>query len=133
MPAAVLDSYALLAFFRGEPAGAAVRTLLQQAGAADRPLHMTEVSYAEVQYMIRRKDGPHAWAETARVLEALPIVFHPVDRPLADLAAGFKARFPVSLADAFAAALAKARHAALVTGDPEFKRMEKEIRIQWLA
>ncbi len=33
----------------------------------------------------------------------------------------------------FAAALAKAKKAELVTGNPEFKAVEKEIRISWLA
>lgn len=37
-----------------------------------------------------------------------------------------------SLADAFAAALAKGMNAELVTGDPEFKPLEKELRIHWL-
>jgi hypothetical protein len=36
------------------------------------------------------------------------------------------------LADAFAAALAKERRADLVTGDLEFKPLEKEIKVQWL-
>jgi predicted nucleic acid-binding protein len=53
--------------------------------------------------------------------------------PLADLAADFKARHKISLADAFAAALAKERNTELVTGDPEFKPLEKEIKINWLA
>ena len=53
-------------------------------------------------------------------------------RTLADTAAVFKARFKISLADAFAAALAKEKKAELVTGDPEFKALEKEIKITWL-
>ncbi len=53
-------------------------------------------------------------------------------RPLADSAADFKARFRISLADAFAAALAKEKKAELVTGDLEFKPLESEIRINWL-
>jgi len=132
MSATVLDSYALIAFFRGEPAGVPVKELLQKAGKADKPVHMTEVSYAEAQYMIVRKDGVKAWNAAARILSALPIEFHPADRGLADLAADFKARFRLSLADAFAAALAKQQKAELVTGDPEFKSLEKEIRINWL-
>jgi PIN domain nuclease of toxin-antitoxin system len=48
MPAAVLDAHALLAFFRGEDAATAVKELLHKAASADRPLHMTEVNYAEV-------------------------------------------------------------------------------------
>ena len=133
MPATVLDSFALIAYFRGEPAGVPVKELLQKASKADKPVHMTEVNYAEAKYMILRKDGADAWAEAAKVLIALPIEFHPVDRELADFAADFKSRFSFSLADAFAAALARKHKAELVTGDPEFKAVEKEIRIAWLT
>jgi ribonuclease VapC len=94
---------------------------------------MTEVNYAEAKYMILRKDGAEAWAEAAKILIALPIDFYPADRALADVAADFKSRFSFSLADAFAAALAKQNKAELVTGDPEFEAVEKEIKIQWLG
>ena len=85
-----------------------------------------------LQYIIRRKDGDATWAAIAGELAAAPIEFHPATRPLADLAAGFRSRYRLSLADAFAAALAKDMKAELVTGDPEFKALEKEIEIQWL-
>ena len=133
MPAAqVLDSHALLALLRDEPGAEAVATILEKAGQRDQPVHMTEVNYAEVQYSIRRKDGDAAWQTVAGDLVAAPIHFHPADRRLADLAADFKARFKMSLADAFAAALAKEKKAELVTGDPEFKVLAKEIAIHWL-
>ena len=38
----------------------------------------------------------------------------------------------MSYADCFAAALAKIRNAELVTGDEEFKQVEKEIGVMWL-
>jgi predicted nucleic acid-binding protein len=133
MPVApVLDSYALLALLRDEPGGEGVARLLERAGERDQPVHMTEVSYAEVQYIVRRKDGDAAWANLANELKAAPIEFHPATRRLADFAAEFKARYKISLADAFAAALAKERKTELVTGDPEFKALEKEIKITWL-
>ena len=132
MAAAVLDSYALLAFFRGEAAAMQVKQLLHKAALADRPLHLTEVNYAELKYMLVKKDGQNAWQQAAEILTSLPIEFHPADRRLADMAADFKARHKISLADAFAAALAKERKAELVTGDPEFKSLEKEIKIIWL-
>jgi predicted nucleic acid-binding protein len=133
MPAApVLDSFALLAFLRGEAGDDKVAALLEKAGERDAPLHMTEVNYAEVKYVVLRKDGAARWAEVARNLPALPIEFHPASRELADLAADFMSRVRLSLADAFAAALAKRLKAELVTGDPEFKAVEKEVRIQWL-
>lgn len=57
MSAAVLDSHALLAFFRGEEGAALVKELLHKAASADRPLQMTEVNYAEVKYIVVRKDA----------------------------------------------------------------------------
>ena len=134
MPAAlvVLDSHALVAYFRDEPGADLVETLLTKAASSERPLHMTEVNYAEAKYVLIRKDGPDAWQASARILAGLPIEFHAADRHLADFAADFKARFKLSLADAFAAALAKEQNAELVTGDPEFKALEKEIKINWL-
>jgi predicted nucleic acid-binding protein len=133
MPAApVLDSYALLAYFRGEEKGIRVRDLLDRAAANDRPLYMTDVSYAEVKYILLKKDGAASWEKAAEVLKSLPIEFCSTSRALADSAANFKARFKISLADAFAAALAKEKKADLVTGDPEFKSLEKEIKIEWL-
>jgi uncharacterized protein len=133
MPGMVLDSFALIAYFRGELVGAPVMQLLHKAGKANEPVHMTEVNYAEVMYMILRKNGAKAWEEAARLLVALPIEFHPVDRELAEIAAELKSRICFSLADAFAAALAKKHKAQLVTGDPEFKAVEGEVSISWLA
>jgi ribonuclease VapC len=47
-------------------------------------------------------------------------------------AAVFKATKKLSYADCFAAALAKLRRAEFVTGDPEFKTLEGELKIAWL-
>jgi predicted nucleic acid-binding protein len=129
----VLDSFALLAFLRGEAGEEKVAALLERAGLRDEPLHMTEVNYAEIKYIVIRKDGKDRWKEVAKELPALPVEFHPATRSLADVAAEFKARYKLSLADAFAAALAKERKAELITGDPEFKALEKEIKIGWLT
>jgi ribonuclease VapC len=133
MPAKVLDSFALIAYFRDETGAEAVESLLVTAGKKDSPLHMTDVNYAEVKYSIVKKDGAEAWTEAAKILQGLPIDFHSTSHVLADAAADFKARFKISLADAFAAALAKEKKAELVTGDPEFKSLEKEIKIHWLT
>jgi ribonuclease VapC len=132
MPAKVLDSFALIAYFRDEPGAEAVEQLLVSASKRDNSLLMTDVNYAEVKYSITKKDGADAWEEAAKILPGLPIDFHSTTRALADTAADFKARFKMSLADAFAAALAKEKKAELVTGDVEFKPLEREIKIHWL-
>jgi predicted nucleic acid-binding protein len=132
MPGKVLDSFALIAYFRDEPGAETVEQLLVTASKKDNPLHMTDVNYAEVKYSIVKKDGAHAWEEAAKILEGLPIEFHSTTRSLADTAADFKTRFKLSLADAFAAALAKEKKAELVTGDSEFKISENDVKIVWL-
>ena len=129
----VLDSFALIAYFRGESAAVAVRDLLQLAASRDTPVLMTEANYAEVKYQLLRKEGQDGWMRAAALLTTLPIEFHPVTRALADVAADFKARHKLNLADAVAAALARESKAELITGDPEFKALEKEIKIGWLS
>jgi predicted nucleic acid-binding protein len=47
-------------------------------------------------------------------------------------AAEIKAKHMVSYADAFGAALAQELRAKLVTGDPEFKKLEPELAVMWL-
>ena len=132
VPDKVLDSFALIAYFGDEPGAEMMETLLVSAGRKDQPVFMTDVNYAEVKYSILKKDGADAWAEAVKILPGLPIDFHSTTRALADTAADFKARFKMSLADAFAAALAKERKAELVTGDVEFQPLEREIKILWL-
>lgn len=132
MPGKVLDGFALIAYFRDEPGAETMENLLVSAGKQDSPVHMTEVNYAEVKYSIVKKDGEAAWEQAAKIMQGLPIDFHSTNRALADKAADFMSRFKISLADAFAAALAKEKKAELVTGDPEFKPLQKEIKINWL-
>ncbi len=54
------------------------------------------------------------------------------DETLTRQAAQFKAFHKMSYADAFAAALAKIKHADLMTGDPEFKALTQEISVAWI-
>jgi predicted nucleic acid-binding protein len=46
-----------------------------------------------------------------------------------------KANYPISYADSFAASLAIIHNSHLLTGDPEFKKLEKKesISIKWLT
>ena len=55
-----------------------------------------------------------------------------VDLELAARAAWFKLCGGISYADCFAAALAHRDNLPLLTGDPEFRRVEDVVRIAWL-
>jgi len=130
----VLDSWALIAFFEDEPAADAVEELLDQASREKHRLYLTSINWAEVYYNTMREVSQETAEQHAQVLANLPIDVVGIgdDLRLARQAAIFKATYRLSLADAFAAALAKEKKAELVTGDPEFKPLEKEIKIHWL-
>jgi len=134
MATKVLDSWALIAFFEDEPAADDVEKLLQQAADEKHKLLMSVVNWGEVYYSTMRAVSQEAAEQTAQEIAALPIDIIGVsdDLALAKQAAIFKATHKMSYADCFAAALAKLKNAELVTGEPEFKAVEKEIKINWL-
>jgi ribonuclease VapC len=47
-------------------------------------------------------------------------------------AAKIKAQYPISYADCFAVATAIREKAVVITGDPDFKHVEKIVEIDWL-
>jgi predicted nucleic acid-binding protein len=76
--------------------------------------------------------GAKEWPVVRAKLRALPIEVVPADELLAEQAEAPKATRKMPLADCFAAALAQQRRADLYTGDPEFRAVEKVIKIVWL-
>lgn len=120
-----------MAFFNGEPSAPRVRDCFHEAMQTGGLLALCVVNWGEVVYQFERA-GDVA-AAVIRDMDNLPIEVVPADRALTRLAAGFKARGGLSYADAFAAALAKDRNAGLLTGDPELKALEKEIKILWIG
>ncbi len=132
MRATVFDSYAVLALFFHETGAEQVTELLQEAAVADRPILITAMNWAEVLYRVAREQGDAGVADAKRFERTMPLEVVSADRDLAELAAEYKAGHKMSLADAFAAALAKQKKATLMTGDPEFTEVESEIKIDWL-
>jgi ribonuclease VapC len=132
MATKVLDSWALMAFFKGEPAGEAVEAILHQAAHEKARLLLCVVNWGEIYYGTWRAGGKKAADAVAEDLSRLPLEYVAADLALSQQAAAFKATRKMSYADCFAAALAKTKNCELVTGDAEFKEIEKEIKIRWL-
>lgn len=128
----IVDAQALLAFFGKEPGHEKVESALIRALEKDSHLLMTSVNFGEVYYVVLRRHGQEKAEEVARTIRALPIEIVDVDQPLAKEAARFKAKYKISYADCFAAALTKVNKGELLTGDKEFKQLESEIKIVWI-
>lgn len=135
--ARVFDTWALLAWYLDEPAADVVDAMLLQADAGALELSISLVSAGEVFYRIAREQRPaqaeHYWE---RLLgHGLPIELVPATSERVLAAARLKATYPLSHADAFAAALARERNAPLATGDPEMRRLAEQgvIAVDWLG
>jgi predicted nucleic acid-binding protein len=129
----VLDSYAILAFLFGEPGDERVSAAFEKAAEVGKRLLVTAPNWAEVRYQVERKIGLKRWNDVRTRLLSLPIEIVSIDRQLAEDAGALKAVHRMSLADCFAAALTAKVKGEIMTGDPEFKAVEKLIRVVWLG
>ncbi len=130
---AVVDSFALLAFLKQEPGYKEVAELLRQAAKGQARVGITAVNLGEVWYRLARFRSEAEADRLVADLVDLGVEVVAADWALSRQAAIYKKPGGLALADCYAAALARAWGAPLVTGDPEFRRVEAEISIQWLS
>ena len=130
----VLDSYAIMAYLEAEHGSKRICSLLEAAINGDCRLFMCIINLGEVVYIVERKRGLPKVQEVLARIEELPIEIVDADRKLTLATAHIKKDCPVAYADCFAAALAQSRNAVLITGDPEFRKIEAScnITIEWL-
>jgi len=125
----VLDSFALLAYLKMEGKYKKVKDLL----ASDEVLFMNDINIGEAFYVLAKERGfERADYFVNTVLPNLPIEVVP--NTLQDVleAARIKATHSISYADCFVVATALKKDAAIVTGDPEFKKVQKTVEIEWM-
>jgi predicted nucleic acid-binding protein len=134
MATKVLDSWALIALFNEEPAADDVEKLLHAATSGRHTLLMHVINWGEIYYTTMRRGGESAAKSIAADIGQMPItIVESANFEFVRQAALFKATKKLSYADCLAAALAKLRRAEFVTGDPEFKAMEGELKIGWIG
>ena len=106
--------------------------ILEQATAEKHKLLMSVINWGEVYYSVMRGASAAMAEQKLKEMDAMPIEIVGADMHQTKQAAIYKATKKMSYADCFGAALAKIKNAEFVTGDPEFKPLEKEIKIHWL-
>src|SRR5215813_10062858 len=130
--AIVLDSWAIMAYLEDEPGGEIISDTIADAHEEDIPLLMSVLNVGEVWYVLARETSTADAESAVAQLRQLGIEFVAADWHLAKEAARFKAKHKMSYADCFAAALTKQKDGVLLTGDPGFRQIEREIKISWL-
>jgi len=132
----VFESYALIGYLEDESFSDRIQHVLTQAKKGTIHLYFHAIHMGEVYYITLREQGRSLADLAYSRIKALPIkLIDRIDEELLLSAADLKARHTISYADSFAAALAMINHCPLLTGDPEFRSLEKQgiISIEWLA
>ena len=117
----VLDSFAMLCWLNDENEADMVEDLLEKSRNQEIRLFMNWVNIGEVYYIIQRKDSQKKAVETISLLKQLPIERVGYEESLVLLAGDYKAKYPISYADAYCVATAKSKELRIVTGDTEYE------------
>jgi len=125
----VLDSFALLTVLELQRGMDRVTELIDEAQVGSVELHMSAINLVEVRYHIIRRGKNTKDNEAA--IKVLPVSVASADAYLEQVAE-LEARYPISLADCFCAALAMDLDCPVVTGDPEFRKLESILQVEWL-
>ncbi|MEW6276697.1 MAG: type II toxin-antitoxin system VapC family toxin [Bacillota bacterium] len=95
---------------------------------------MSWINVGEVYYIVQREEGREKSRAILELLRSWPVNLVECTEKMVLAAGDIKAKYPLSYADAFAVALARDKQAFLLTGDPEFEKVEKNglVNIKWL-
>ena len=128
----VFDSHALLKLFQKEKGYEKVIRLLGEIRQTGAIKYINAINLGEIIYSTKREFGDQKKLEVLASIERLDFTILPVSNSLIFQAAEYKAEYSMSFADCFALASAIEHKAALVTGDPEFKKVGHLVEIFWL-
>ncbi|QHS16174.1 type II toxin-antitoxin system VapC family toxin [haloarchaeon 3A1-DGR] len=133
----VFDTEAIIAFLYNEPGHEAVAEFLDEVFTGDADGFLTETNASEAFYLVARFEGVDDVPTDASLREAdrdiRALERQGLELEAADwrLAAEVKADGNISLADAYAVALAHERDATLVAGaDDDFDELPIEVALQ---
>lgn len=128
----VFDSHALLKLFQNEPGCEKVVRVLEEARKRKRTKYINAINLGEIIYATKREFGDQKKLEVLANIERLNFTVLPVPNSLIFLAAEHKAQYSISYADCFVLASALEHEGTIVTGDPEFKKVEHLVEIIWV-
>ena len=128
----VFDSYAVICHFKKEKGHEEVSEELSEIAVDNKEGFISLINVGEVYYILHRTYGLKIAEESVKIIHQMPVQIVTPDLEQTISSARFKANHKMSYADAFAAALTKMKKGVLITGDKEFKSVEKEIKIRFI-
>lgn len=129
----LLDSSAVLAWIQDEKGAQIIEDLLYQAQEHKEKVILNIISLGEIYYRCARVQDLSFAKDIFEKIKLLPIRIYPCPNDLVLEASEIKAEYPIPYADAFAVATALRENARIITGDPDFRKVEDLIEILWLS
>jgi predicted nucleic acid-binding protein len=106
-----------------------VEKLLEQAQKKQITVYVSFVTFTEIYYVSIQEQGKKIASERLERIGAMPMFRMESNPELTKLAGEIKAKYRISFADTFIAALAKKEDAILVHKDPEFESLKGQIEM----
>jgi predicted nucleic acid-binding protein len=129
----VLDSFAILTWFKKQNRWQEVESMLLRVANGDVDAYINIVNLTEIEYqIIRCKNVEEAKIFVTDLVELIGVEVVDLDQEICHKAALYKAKGNIALPDCFAMVTAQKLKAELWTGDAEFKPFENEVKIFWL-
>jgi len=128
----ILDAGSMLAYLNNENGAETIGEILERGGRKEAKVFITAMDLAEIFHIVLKKEGRDKALKTILLIKNLPVECIGLDESLLMLAGEIRVQFPLSLGDALVAAVAKTRKAKVITGDRDFRGMEKEIECVWI-
>ncbi len=127
----IFDSHALLKFFQKEKGYEKIVNLLEEIRKTGATKYINAINLGEIIYTTKREFGDQKKLEVLANIERLSFTILPVSNDLIFQAAEYKAQYSISYGDCFTLASAIEYKATIVTGDPEFMKVEQLVNIIW--
>ena len=128
----LFDAHAILRWTQKERGYQKVKSLLIACREQSALSYMNQINLGEVYYKTIRAIGLEEAQKFLENFLRLPLSIILPDSELIWKASEIKAEYAISYADCFAAATAIRYKATILTGDPEFKKIESLVSVEWL-
>jgi len=125
----LLDTSAIFALTDNEDGADVVEEFLDRAKKGQTSLHISAMTAMEVYYVSSEESGEEEANRLLLLVRALPVTELPLEDALVLPAARFKARYKISVADAWIAATAAVHNLTLIHKDPEFERLKEGVSL----
>lgn len=125
----VLDTSAWLTLIEDEEGADEVQKIIEESIEDKSEIYVSFMTYMEIYYItLQERDEKEARARI-ELISGLPALKVESSENVGNIAAQFKAKNRISVADAWIAALAETEKAILVHKDPEFDQLNDSVQL----